>query len=58
LRRKPQAAILQPDKTALAVLSKTRIKNFLPLLDRRSRIGYAFILEKNKTGETYGNKEK
>jgi len=25
LRRKPQAAILQPDKTALAVLSKTRI---------------------------------
>ena len=26
LRRKPQAAILQPDKTALAVLSKTRIR--------------------------------
>ena len=28
LRRKPQAAILQPDKTALAVLSKTRIKKY------------------------------
>jgi len=26
LRRKPQAAILQPDKTALTVLSKTRIR--------------------------------